>query len=177
MAIIPWSVRVAWFMAPTDSTDIYPVTEPKWWKWWLRSVETIIEMEDIPAPRREEWMLVYVKADWKYYKLLQNLIDWIEFSGWWATWPTWPTWPWADPILMPTYTVTNKTTDRQLDCDSVWINELADVLWTLIDDIKYWVKWATGATWNTGETWATGATWNTGETWATGATWNTGETW
>lgn len=43
---------------------------------------------------------------------------------------------WVELTWLSWYTVTNNTTDRTLDCDSTTLDELADVVWTLIDDIE-----------------------------------------
>lgn len=43
----------------------------------------------------------------------------------------------ATPVVQPgTYSVTNSTTDRSFDADAMTLNELADVVATLINDIK-----------------------------------------
>lgn len=65
-------------------------------------------------------------------------------------------WEWAEITWLSGYTVTNKTETKILDCDSTSINELADVLWTLIEDID--IIWATN--WLTWGDIATGTTWN-----------------
>jgi hypothetical protein len=40
------------------------------------------------------------------------------------------------PVAFATYTVTNGLTDRTYDANSTTVNELADVLATLINDLK-----------------------------------------
>lgn len=39
-------------------------------------------------------------------------------------------------VPIGTYTTTNLTTDRDMDADSVTLDELADILATLIEDLK-----------------------------------------
>lgn len=60
---------------------------------------------------------------------------------------------WADITPLSWYTVTNVTTDRAYDANSTTIDELADVLWTLIGDISIisgWVQWNATASGTTG---------------------------
>jgi len=78
MAIIPGSVRLAGFIAPTDSTDTYPVTSPIWGLGGLRTVSDISDRDAISNQRRESGMLVYVSDENKYYKLGSGLTnsDW-----------------------------------------------------------------------------------------------------
>lgn len=83
MALIPGSVRVGGFIAPTDSEDTYPVTDPTYGLGGLRTVNNTTARDSIPASRREEGMLVYVIGDQKYYQLLGGTTDayWTEFTG------------------------------------------------------------------------------------------------
>jgi hypothetical protein len=52
MAAIPGSVRVAGFVAPFDSTDIYAVTDPTYGRGSLRSVANIVARNAITKDRR-----------------------------------------------------------------------------------------------------------------------------
>lgn len=63
MAKIPGSVPVAGVIAPTDSNDVFAVTDPKYQKGGYRVVATVDEMNKITTQRREEGMLVYVLQD------------------------------------------------------------------------------------------------------------------
>lgn len=63
MAKIEGSVPVAGFIAPTDSNDVFPVTDPKYQKGGYRVVNNVDEMNSITDARREEGMLVHVLLD------------------------------------------------------------------------------------------------------------------
>jgi hypothetical protein len=63
MAKIQGSVPVAGFIAPTDSDDVFPVTDPKYQKGGYRVVSNVDEMNSITDARREEGMLVHVLLD------------------------------------------------------------------------------------------------------------------
>lgn len=78
MASISGSVRFAGFIAPTDSTDTYPVTDPKWGLGGLRTVADATERDAITSQRREIGMLVYVTDEQQYYMLGSGLTnsDW-----------------------------------------------------------------------------------------------------
>lgn len=69
MAAIPGAVPVGGFFAPTDSTDVYPVTDPTWGKGGLRTVANLTERNAITTERREEGMAVYVVSETKRYVL------------------------------------------------------------------------------------------------------------
>lgn len=55
------------------------------------------------------------------------------------------------PATIPAYTVTNKTIDRVINADDVTLDEVADVLGTLIDDLS-----AIGSTGATQQVWESG---------------------
>jgi hypothetical protein len=78
MAAIPGSIPYTGFIAPTDSTDTFPVTKPEWGLGGLRRVADLTERDAITSPRRELGMLVYVVADQTYYTLKTGLTnsDW-----------------------------------------------------------------------------------------------------
>jgi hypothetical protein len=82
MARILGGVPLTGFVSPGDTSDEYPATKPEFGLGGLRTVSSLAERDQIPAPRREEGMLVYVAANDTYYKLLTNLLDWerIKFS-------------------------------------------------------------------------------------------------
>jgi len=81
MAAIPGSVRFTGFIAPTDSTDTYPVTDPTWGLGGLRRVSGTTERDLISTGRREAGMLVFSEGDDTYYKLGSGLTnsDWTAF--------------------------------------------------------------------------------------------------
>jgi len=81
MALIPGSVRLTGFIAPTDSTDLFPVTNPTWGLGGLRRVSGSTERDLISTARRESGMLVYSENDDNYYKLGTGLTnsDWTVF--------------------------------------------------------------------------------------------------
>jgi len=83
MANIPGSVRLTGFIAPTDSTDTFPVTDPTWGLGGLRRVSGTTERDLISTGRRESGMLVYSESDDNYYKLGSGLTnsDWSIFMG------------------------------------------------------------------------------------------------
>jgi hypothetical protein len=78
MALIPGSVRVAGFIAPTDSTDTYAVTDELYNRGGYRTVLTLTERNDITADRRKIGMLVFVLGTNEYYTLKTGLTnsDW-----------------------------------------------------------------------------------------------------
>jgi hypothetical protein len=78
MALISGSVPYTGFIAPTDSTDTFPVTKPEWGLGGLRRVADLTERDAITSERRELGMLVYVEADQTYYTLKTGLTnsDW-----------------------------------------------------------------------------------------------------
>ncbi len=86
MAVIPGTVRITGILAPTDSTDTYPVIDPIYGVDGLRSIADAAERDAIPELRRREGMLVYVRDDGAYYKLLPgpwayDNTDWQPFSS------------------------------------------------------------------------------------------------
>lgn len=68
------------FIAPTSSTDTYPVTDPHYGLGGLRTVLNLAQRDQIPAARRVVGMLVFVQAMNKYYKLLDDLVQWEEID-------------------------------------------------------------------------------------------------
>lgn len=78
MATIPGSIPYTGFIAPTDSTDTFPVTDPKWGLGSLRTVADITERDAITSQRRQEGMVVYVVSESAYYNLKGGITnsDW-----------------------------------------------------------------------------------------------------
>jgi len=68
MASVPGTIIGA-TMVPTDSTDTYAITDPKWGKGGLRTVATTVVRNAISTPRLEEGMLVYCQDTGFTYKL------------------------------------------------------------------------------------------------------------
>ena len=86
MAVIPGTVRITGVLAPTDSTDTYPVIDPVYGIDGLRSVADAAERDSITELRRREGMLVYVRDVGIYYRLLASpwaydSTDWQPFSS------------------------------------------------------------------------------------------------
>lgn len=82
MAAIPGSVRVAGFIAPTDSTDTYAVTDEQYNRGGYRSVATLADRDAITADRRKLGMLVYVIAADQYFTLKAGITnaDWVQWA-------------------------------------------------------------------------------------------------
>ena len=74
MSTIPGSVRVAGFMAPTDSTDTYAVTDPTYGRGSLRSVADITARNAITLDRRsgQLGMEVVTVDTMKKYRLINE---------------------------------------------------------------------------------------------------------
>ena len=81
MAKIEGGVPVAGCIAPTDSSDVYPVTDPKYQKGGYRVVNDVAEMESITAARREEGMIVYVVSESATYRLKNGVFVREEADG------------------------------------------------------------------------------------------------
>lgn len=85
MSTIPGTVRVTGTIAPTDSTDTYPVIDPIYGIDGLRSVADNAERDNIPDLRRREGMIVYSRSSSAYYQLLASpwafdSTDWAEIK-------------------------------------------------------------------------------------------------
>ena len=78
MALIPGSVSITGFIATTDSTDTYPVTNPLYGLGGLRSVPDMLSLSAITTQRRELGMIVFVTGNTTYYTLQTGLTnsDW-----------------------------------------------------------------------------------------------------
>lgn len=83
MGLIANSVRVGGFIAPTDSEDTYPVTNPTYGLGGLRTVNNLTARNSISSERREEGMMVYVISEQEYYQLKGGTTDayWTVFTG------------------------------------------------------------------------------------------------
>jgi hypothetical protein len=82
MPLIPGSVSLTGFIAPTDSADTFAVTNPIYGLGGLRTVPDLVSLSAITSERREPGMIVYVSGETQYYKLNSGLTnsDWIVFS-------------------------------------------------------------------------------------------------
>lgn len=69
MSLIPGSIPVTGFIAPTDTTDTYAVTDAIYGIDGLRNVSDYIERDNISLERRREGMIVGVISDSTYWKL------------------------------------------------------------------------------------------------------------
>ena len=90
MAQIPGSIPVTGFIAPTDSTDTYPVTDAIYGVDGYRSVSDKTERNNITLERRREGMLVYTQDTKDVWRLLEepwsfNDSDWQLFISSGAT--------------------------------------------------------------------------------------------
>ena len=72
MSLIPGSIPVTGFIAPTDTADTYPVTDAIYGIDGLRNVPTYTDMYDISLERRREGMIVGIMSDNTYWKLLPS---------------------------------------------------------------------------------------------------------
>jgi len=81
MAVIVGGVPVGGFMSPTDSTDVYAVTDEKYSRGGWRTVASLAERDAITTDRRTVGMLVNVLGD-QVYELGVGLTnsDWTVFS-------------------------------------------------------------------------------------------------
>lgn len=72
MSLIPGSIPVTGFIAPTDTADTYPVTDAIYGIDGLRNVPTYTDMYNVSLERRREGMIVGVMSDNTYWKLLPS---------------------------------------------------------------------------------------------------------
>lgn len=82
MAAIPGSVRVAGFIAPSDTSDTYAVTDEAYNRGGYRSVATLIARDAITPDRRTEGMLVRVNGTNDVYVLSGGVANanWVLLS-------------------------------------------------------------------------------------------------
>ena len=79
MPRIPGTVPLSGIIAPSDTADVYPVTEDIYNKGGHRSVDSLIERDAIPHERRKEGMIVYVISTKINYQLVNS--TWEVFAG------------------------------------------------------------------------------------------------
>lgn len=75
MAAIAGSVRVGGFIAPTDSTDTYAVTDDVYGRGGFRPVADSTERDAISADRRKVGMLVRTTSDGKFWTLVGGIAN------------------------------------------------------------------------------------------------------
>lgn len=85
MAAIAGSVTVTGFIAPTDTTDTYPVTDAVYGIDGLRSVADATARNAIPDARRRYGMIVFTQDNNKYWQLQASPwsgtnTDWVEVT-------------------------------------------------------------------------------------------------
>lgn len=70
-------------IAPSSTTDTYPVTDPQYGLGGARTVADLTARNDIPAQRRQQGMLVYVISESKYYYLAGGTgnQDWVPLNA------------------------------------------------------------------------------------------------
>lgn len=83
--MIPGTVQLTGVVAPTSTTDTYPVIDPKYGIDGLRNVANDAERDAIPSDRRREGMIVGVNSSGLYYKLVAGpwsltSADWVEIN-------------------------------------------------------------------------------------------------
>lgn len=117
MSLIPGSIPVTGFIAPTDTTDTYPVTDAIYGIDGLRNVPTYTDMYNISLERRREGMIVGIMSDNTYWKLLPSTgsniwnlgsaSNWQEFAifggGGGAGVPNQYYIPSGEKVIVPTY--------------------------------------------------------------------------
>ncbi len=86
MAVIPGSVEVTGFIAPSDSTDVYPSHDALYGMDGYRSVADNTERDAIPSLRRRWGMEVFTQDSEIVWRLDSDLTTWIDTSagGGWA---------------------------------------------------------------------------------------------
>lgn len=82
MAAIAGSVTVTGFIAPTDTTDTYPVTDAVYGIDGLRSVADATARNAITTDRRRHGMIVFTQDDGKYWQLQAS--PWDNTNNDWA---------------------------------------------------------------------------------------------
>lgn len=78
-------VGIMGFLSPMDTRDTYAVIDPVYGIDGLRNVQSIIDLNAIPFPRRRSGMIVGVNGGESYYKLkkvswIGNITDWEEID-------------------------------------------------------------------------------------------------
>jgi len=82
MSLIPGSIPVTGFIAPTDTTDTYPVTDAIYGIDGLRNVLNHTERDNISIDRRRAGMVVGTMDDGKYWRLKNQIWTLGDPSDW-----------------------------------------------------------------------------------------------
>jgi len=132
-------------------TDTYTIT----YNDDTTSTFDVVNWHDIEFKWEYDDTVDYIKYDSVYLNnktyvaLEDNTWENPETSDSWQILISW------DVLSLPVYTVSNVTEDREFDADNYTTDELADVLWTLINDVTKWIKWNdwlwVPAGWTTGQ--------------------------
>lgn len=107
MPAVNGGVGVLGVISPVDQNDFYAVIDPQYGIDGLRSVSTLVDRNNIPAPRRRHGMVVFVQTENTYYTLDADLVGWSVFTGGGGGVPT--------PTVINTYT--EPVTVSRLDVD------------------------------------------------------------
>jgi len=160
-----------WFVALSEKIITQSAT-PTYNTDWARAIIITWLAQDITS--MTSW-LTWTPNSWDMFRMQlqddgvsRNIFWWAAFENTWTTLPlttiawtrmdlvfiynattskwrcVWLSWAWK----LPTYTITNVTTDRILDTNATTVAELANVLWTLIADIEIASRWPQWLTWN-----------------------------
>ena len=70
MPAIPGTTKISLPLAPNDSVDTYPITNPTYGLGGLRTVANVTDRDAIVQPRREQGMVVYVQDIQKFYTMV-----------------------------------------------------------------------------------------------------------
>ena len=83
MSTYPGSVPVGGFFAPTDTSDVFPVTDSRFNLGGHHEVTDSTERDAIPSARRREGMTCYTQSDRKTWQLQSGIlnINWIDITG------------------------------------------------------------------------------------------------
>lgn len=83
MAIYPGSVPVGGYLAPTDTTDTFAVTDSQFSRGGHHEVANSSERDTIPTDRRREGMTCYTQDDKLTWQLQGGILngDWVKISG------------------------------------------------------------------------------------------------
>lgn len=142
--LTPWTwINIVW---TTISSTI------NWWLVWTKEVdETNIWNLKVPVYKTASWKLEYENQTW--WHIIED--TWVAFTqrdtlnftwnvvitdtGTKTEVEIWDTWV----AISPSYTVTNTINDRILNWNNVSLNELTDVVWTMIWDLRVfsWLGW------------------------------------
>ena len=83
MATYPGSVPVGGYIAPTDTSDTFAVTDSRFARGGHHEVADSTERDTIPTDRRRDGMTCYTQDDRKTWQLQGGILngDWVDISG------------------------------------------------------------------------------------------------